>query len=74
LVKDAIAVVSRSLSALPHGAAADDLRVKAEMHRVEAEGWKVGALTALELQRLMKSVLALHLEVTRLERACPPVD
>jgi hypothetical protein len=67
-VKDAIEVVVRRLSALPQSVAVEELRLKIEESRREADGWKVSPPNAEEPERLMRRVLKLHVEVAKVER------
>jgi hypothetical protein len=68
VVRDAVDVVVRRLSALPPSPEIDELRKKAEGFRREAEGWSSAPPTAEDRERLMKLVLKIHVEVTKAER------
>jgi hypothetical protein len=68
VVRDAIDVVLRRLSALPPSPEIDELRKKAEGFRREAEGWSSAPPAAEVRERLMKLVLKIHVEVAKLER------
>jgi|HubBroStandDraft_4_1064222.scaffolds.fasta_scaffold905114_1 hypothetical protein len=67
-VKDAIEVVVRRLAALPQSVAVEELRVKIEESRREADDWKVSPPNAEERERLMRRVLRLHVAVAKVER------
>jgi hypothetical protein len=68
LVQQAIDVVVRRLSALPPSAVVEALLARAREHQRQAEEWAKAPPAPQEREHLMKRVLALHLEVTTLER------
>lgn len=68
VVQQAVAVILRRLDQLPPSNKAQRLRGWAEDCVRETEGAGV-APSARQRDAVMKSVLALHVEVTRLERA-----
>jgi hypothetical protein len=68
LVKDAIEIVVRRLSALPASPEVEELRTRAQDYLREADGWSTSPPTVEERERLMKRVLKLHVEVAKLER------
>jgi hypothetical protein len=65
---DAIDVVVRRLSALPASAEVKDLRHRIEESLREADRSRVSPPSPEELERLMRRVLRLHVEVAKLER------
>jgi hypothetical protein len=71
LVQQAIDVVVRRLSALPHTPVVEELLGRAQEHQRQAEEWAKAPPAPQEREHLMKRVLALHLEVTTLERETP---
>jgi hypothetical protein len=70
-VRDAIEVVLRRLAALPSSMGVVELRSTALEHLREVDGWSTSAPTVEERERLMKSVLSLHMAVAKLERHGP---
>jgi hypothetical protein len=68
LVRQAIDVVVRRLSALPRSPVVEELLARAQEHQRQADEWVKAPPAAHEREHLMKRVLALHLEVTTLER------
>ncbi|MGO9838965.1 MAG: hypothetical protein ACLP1X_32690 [Polyangiaceae bacterium] len=70
-VMDAIEEVVRRLSALPASAEVTDLRHRIEESLREADRSRVSARSPEELERLMRRVLRLHVEVAKLERQIP---
>lgn len=65
VVQEAIQVLVRHLGCLPPSEWTLDLRARVEECRREAEEW--GAPSDREQNGLMKRVLALHVDVTKLE-------
>jgi hypothetical protein len=63
VVRDAMDVVVRRLAALPSSPEIEELRVKAESFRQEANGWTSVHPGAEDRERLMKHVLKLHIDV-----------
>jgi hypothetical protein len=70
-VKDAIDVVVRRLSGLPRSSEVEQLRLKIEESRREADAWNISPPMAEERDRLMRRVLKLHVEVAKVERQIP---
>jgi hypothetical protein len=68
VIREAIDVVLRRLSALSPSPAVEDLRVRASEYLLQTQGWATTAPTVAERESLTKSVLTLHVEVTKLER------
>jgi hypothetical protein len=71
LVRHAIEVVLRRLSLVPPSPAVDELRLKAGDCLQQAQGWQCGKPTTEQWEALMKRVLALHIELAKLERQRP---
>jgi hypothetical protein len=71
LVQQAIDIVVRRLSALPRTPIADALLARALEHQRQVEEWAKAPPAPQEREQLMKRVLALHVEVTTLERQAP---
>jgi hypothetical protein len=69
IVRDAINVVLRRLSALPLSPAVVELRDRAEHHLREVDGWTVSTPAVEHRDTLMIRMLNLHVEVVRLERS-----
>jgi hypothetical protein len=67
-VKDAIEVVARRLAALPPSTEVDELRLKVDESRREADDWKLSPPNAEERERLMRRVLRLHVAAAKVER------
>lgn len=68
VIREAIEVVLRHLERLPFSDATEQLRTRVRDCAQEAEMWSVAWPTPREMDVLMKRVLALHVEVTTLER------
>lgn len=68
IVQAATDVVLRRLDGLPSSAKAEQLRMSLGRCLRDAERWSALPPTPREQDVLMKRVLALHVEVTRLER------
>lgn len=68
VVQEAIQVLVRHLACLPSSDRALDLRARVEECRREAEDWGASPPSDQEQNGLMKRVLALHVDVTKLER------
>jgi hypothetical protein len=68
VVHDAIEVVRRHLSDLPRSERREQLDAKLRDCAREAEQWSVAPPIRRELDGLMARLLALHLEVKRLEQ------
>jgi len=68
LIRDAVEVVLRRLLALSPSPEVEALRAKAEDYLREAEVWSKSPPTVEARERLMKSVLKLHVAVAELER------
>ncbi|MGO9836830.1 MAG: hypothetical protein ACLP1X_21765 [Polyangiaceae bacterium] len=69
VIREAVEVVLRRLEYLPHSDARDQLRSRIQDCAQEAEMWSASWPTPREMDTLMKRVLALHVEVTKVERA-----
>jgi len=67
-VKDSIDDIVRRLKALPSSPEAEALRARAEEYLAEQAAWSPSRPGPQEKERLMKRVLALHLDVAKLER------
>jgi hypothetical protein len=67
-VKDSIDDIVRRLSALPSSQDTDALRARADEYLREQDAWSPSRPSPMEKERLMKRVLALHLDVAKLER------
>jgi hypothetical protein len=68
IARDAIDVVLRRLLMLPSSPEIDELLAKAEFLRLQADAWTSAPPSAEDRERLMKVVLQLHTDVTRLEQ------
>ncbi len=68
VIREATEVVLRHLERLPPSDRRAQLCVAVEECMQEIEMWSASARTLRELDALMKRVLALHIEVTKLER------
>jgi len=62
-------VVLRRIAGLQPSLRADELRTAAEGIRAEARGWHATPPSVAEGERVMKRVLALHVEVAKLEQS-----
>jgi hypothetical protein len=69
LIREAIDVVLRHLEALPPSDVTEQLRARLQDFAQDAEMWSASSPTPREMDVLMKRVLALHVEVTQLERS-----
>jgi hypothetical protein len=68
VIKEAIDVVLRRLSALAPSHEVDELRAKAEEFLRTTAGWTASHPPAQEKERLMMRVLKLHVDAAKLER------
>ena len=68
VVQEATDVVLRRLAGFPSSTTTEQLRVWAEECQRELEYWGASAPTPRERDTMAKRLLALHVEVTRLER------
>jgi hypothetical protein len=68
VIREATEVVLRHLECLPPSERRDHLCASVQEYMQETEMWSVSSPTMRELDVLMKHVLALHTEVTKLER------
>ncbi len=68
LIREAIEVVLRDLECLPPPDMTEQLQARLQDCVQEAEMWSAAWPTRRELDVLMKRILALHVEVTQLER------
>jgi hypothetical protein len=69
VVREAVGVVLRHLEVLPPSDTTEQLYAWLDDCLQEVEGWSASPPTDQKGEKLMKRVLALHVEVTRLERA-----
>jgi hypothetical protein len=67
VVHEALEVVLRRLAALPLTPEVFDLRARAEKFKREAEGWATAKPTVEAREKLMKRVLKLHVDVSKIE-------
>ncbi len=67
VIREASEVVLRHLERLPPSDRRDQLCASVQECMQETEMWSVSSPTIRELDVLMKRVLALHIEVTKLE-------
>jgi hypothetical protein len=70
VVREATDVVLRHLASLPSSDRTGLLQAWVQDCLQEAEQWSASPPTRRELDLLMKRLLALHVEVTKLEREC----
>jgi hypothetical protein len=68
VIQEAVETVLRLLERLPSSNATERLRVRLLDCAQDAEMWSASSPTPHELDVLLKRVLALHAEVTNLER------
>jgi hypothetical protein len=68
LARDAIEIVLRRLSVMAPSPEVDGLRHRAEDYLQQAQGWAHTKPTVEDRERLMKRLLALHVDVAKLER------
>ncbi len=68
LARAAIEIVLRRLAAMAPSPEVDELRLRAEDYLQQAQGWAHTKPTVEDRESLMKRVLALHVDVARLER------
>ena len=68
VVLNALRVTMKSLDAVPSSPEADKLRERARAFERETERWPATSPSSYEREAMMKQVLALHIEVTRLGR------
>jgi hypothetical protein len=68
VIQEAVDVVLRHLECLPPSDKTEQLRVRVEECLQENERWRASPSTDRERDGLMKRVLALHIEVRKLER------
>jgi len=71
LVRDAIEIVRRRLSAMAPSSEVEELQRRAADYLREAEGWQTAEPSVEHRENLAKRVLALHVSVVRLERQGP---
>jgi hypothetical protein len=69
VVLNALRVTMRCLQDVPSSPEAEKLRRRALAFEVEAEKWPATSPSNYEREAMMKQVLALHIEVTKLARA-----
>ncbi|MGO9839244.1 MAG: hypothetical protein ACLP1X_34110 [Polyangiaceae bacterium] len=69
VIREAVEVVLRHLECLPPSDAREQLRSRIQDCAQDAEMWSASWPTPREMDVLMKRVLALHVEVTKVERA-----
>jgi hypothetical protein len=68
VIREAIDVVLRHLERLPSSDTTERLQLHLQDCMQETEMWSTALPTRRELDAVMKRVLALHIEVTRVER------
>jgi hypothetical protein len=68
VVREAVEVLLRHLDRLPRSDRTEQLRVWVQDCLLETERWSASAPTDRERDVVMKRVLTLHVEVTKLER------
>ena len=68
VVLNALRVTMRSLDMIPDSPEAERLRDRVRFFEREAEQWPATSPSNYEREAMMKQVLALHIEVTRLGR------
>jgi hypothetical protein len=68
VVLNALRVTMRCLEDVPNSPEAEKLRLRALAFEREAEKWPATAPSNYEREAMMKQVLALHIEVTKLGR------
>lgn len=71
VLRDAIAVILRSLATLPPSPEGEDLKAKAEECLAAVKGWSRFPPAPEERDRISKSVLKVHAEVAKLQRQGP---
>jgi hypothetical protein len=69
VVREALAVVLRHLERLPPSDRTERLHAELDDCRQEVERWSASPRSDRKGETVMKRVLALHVEVTKLERA-----
>jgi hypothetical protein len=74
VIRDAIEVVLRHVECLPPSDRATQLQARLKDLAQEMEMWSAAWPTRPEVDALMKRVLALHVEVTTLERQAPVAE
>jgi hypothetical protein len=74
VIREAIDVVLRHLEALPLSDMTEQLRMRVQDCAHDAEMWSAAWPTPREMDVLMKRVLALHVEVTKVERSAALAD
>jgi hypothetical protein len=68
LIRQAIEIVLRRLSVLSPSPPVEELRARAQEYSRRVDGWTTAAPPPVEeRERLMKSVLALHVDAAKLE-------
>jgi hypothetical protein len=68
-IREAIEVVLRHLEALPRCDMTEQLRTRVQDCAQDAEMWSAAWPTPCKMDLLMKRVLALHVEVAKVERS-----
>lgn len=68
-VQDALQEVLRRTAPLPASPERDAIRNKAEEYLRERAGWSASSPAPAEKEQMMKRVLALHLEIAKIERS-----
>lgn len=74
VLREAIDVVLRHLEALPPTDLTEQLRTRVQDCAQDAEMWSAAWPTPREMDVLMKRVLALHVQVTKVERSAALAD
>jgi len=74
VLREAIDVVLRHLEALPPTDLTEQLRTRVQDCAQDAEMWSASWPTARDMDVLMKRVLALHVQVTKVERSAALAD
>jgi hypothetical protein len=74
VIRDAIEVVLRHLELLPPSDRTTQLQARLRDCAQETEMWSAVSPTRRDLDALMKRLLALHVELTTLERQAPVAD
>jgi hypothetical protein len=71
VIREAIAVLLRHLASLPPSDRSEELRARIQDCTREVEQWSASPPTDRDHDGLVRRLLALHVEVTRLERQAP---
>ena len=74
VIREAIEVVLRHVDGLPSSDTTDKLRVRLRDCAQDTEMWSAAWPTPREMDVLMKRILALHVEVTKVERTAALAD